>query len=686
MKKHSFLFLLVIIFLLCSFSAFSATIVTGELKMWHKVTLTFDGPMTNETATPNPFTGYRLDVTFTQGSATYLVPGYYAADGNAANSSASSGNKWRVHFAPPSEGVWNYSVSFRSGSNIHAEALPSAGVSAAFMDGESGTITISPTDKNGRDMRSKGWLEYVGERYLKFKGNGEYFLKMGPDSPENLFAFKDFDGDFKTDGKKDGNVKTFTAHVADWKTGDPTWGGGLKGKALIGAINYLASEGLNSFGFLTMNINGDDQNVFPYINYTTFDRIDVSRMDQWEIIFEHGTKMGFFLHFKLGETENQTLLDNGETGINRKLYYREIIARFGHHPALNWNMCEENGAWSNFSVANGTAQSTLQRKAMAQYMYDNDPYKHHVVLHNGQSADDLYGPSSKYTGWTMQQGSEDFSGVHAKVAEILQKAKTAGKIWAVGADEIGGAQTGVRPDNNPGLSHENGRKGGIWGALLAGAYGSEFYFGYGYDHSDLTCQDFRSRSAFWKYPKYALDFFQNNKIPVWEMQTNNAATDNNDDYVLEKPGSLYVIYLKNGGTTNLNVGSKNVDLELKWYNPREGGALQNGTLTKISGSGNQSIGQAPSSTTSDWVVIVGVNNLVISGFSNHTLQNEIKLFPNPAKGIVNFSEAIDAEFYNIAGQNVFNLKNASKADISTLVKGVYQIIVNKGSTYKLVVE
>jgi hypothetical protein len=169
------------------------------------------------------------------------------------------------------------------------------------------------------------------------------------------------------------------------------------------------------------------------------------------------------------------------------------------------------------------------------------------------------------------------------------------------------------------------------------------------------------------------------------MLTNNAVTDNTDDYVLEKPGNLYVIYLKNGGTTNLNVGSKNVDLELKWYNPREGGALQNGSLTKISGSGNQSIGQAPSSTTSDWVVIVGVNNLVISGLSNRTLQNEIKLFPNPAKGIVNFSEAIDAEFYNIAGQQMLSLKNASKADISSLSKGIYQIKVNKGSSYKLVV-
>jgi len=44
----------------------------------------------------------------------------------------------------------------------------------------------------------------------------------------------------------------------------------------------------------------------------------------------------------------------------------------------------------------------------------------------------------------------------------------------------------------------------------------------------------------------------------------------------------------------------------------------------------------------------------------------------------------DAEFYNIAGQQVLHLKSTSKADISTLSKGIYQVKVNNGSSYKLV--
>ena len=70
--------------------------VSGELKKWHKVTVDFSGPKTSETANPNPFTDYRLDVTFRNGKKRYVVPGYYAADGNAAETGATSGSRETV--------------------------------------------------------------------------------------------------------------------------------------------------------------------------------------------------------------------------------------------------------------------------------------------------------------------------------------------------------------------------------------------------------------------------------------------------------------------------------------------------------------------------------------------------------------------------------------------------------------
>ncbi|MHC4252066.1 MAG: DUF5060 domain-containing protein, partial [Planctomycetota bacterium] len=370
--------------------------LSGELKAWHKVTLTFDGPSTSESASTNPFTDYRLNVTFTKGGTTYVVPGYYCADGDAAESSATGGSKWRCHFAPDDAGTWNYSVSFRTGSNVATNSGASAGSSAGYVDGVSGSFAVGPTDKSGRDHRGKGRLEYVGKHHLQFAGTGEYFLKQGADSPENFLAYADFDGNFKSDGTKDDLIKTWSSHVGDWQSGDPTWKGG-KGKGIIGAINYLASEGMNAFSFLPMNINGDDKNVFPYTSYSERYRMDCSKLDQWEIVFEHADTIGLYLHFKTQETENDQLLDGGALGNQRKLYYRELIARFSHHLALNWNLGEEN------------TNTDAQRKAFAQYFHDNDPYRHNVVVHTypGQQESvyrPMLGSASKLTGVSIQIG------------------------------------------------------------------------------------------------------------------------------------------------------------------------------------------------------------------------------------------------------------------------------------------
>ncbi|MGB0717366.1 MAG: PKD domain-containing protein, partial [Phycisphaerae bacterium] len=141
-------------------------VVSGELKTWHKVTVTFDGPPTTESSNTNPFADYRLNVTFTNGARSYTVPGYYAADGNAGETSADSGNKWRVHFLPDAEGAWSYLASFRIGNDIAVSLEDKVGVSTSF-DGASGTFFVEPTDKTGRDHRGKGLLQYVDGHHFQ---------------------------------------------------------------------------------------------------------------------------------------------------------------------------------------------------------------------------------------------------------------------------------------------------------------------------------------------------------------------------------------------------------------------------------------------------------------------------------------------------------------------------------------
>ena len=85
--------------------------IQGKMKLWYPVILTFEGPTCDEA--PETFRNYRLDVTFTHGCRSMTVPGYFAADGDAANTSATSGNKWRVKFTPDATGHWHYQISFR---------------------------------------------------------------------------------------------------------------------------------------------------------------------------------------------------------------------------------------------------------------------------------------------------------------------------------------------------------------------------------------------------------------------------------------------------------------------------------------------------------------------------------------------------------------------------------------------
>ena len=130
--------------LLLAYSAVSsgAARLDGELKQWKRITLTFDGPETGEDETPNPFTDFRLDLTFKHSSGrTLVVPGFYAADGNAAESSAVKGNKWRVYFLPPLAGAWTYAASFRTGKDVAIADDPKAGSPAAF-DGATGRFDV----------------------------------------------------------------------------------------------------------------------------------------------------------------------------------------------------------------------------------------------------------------------------------------------------------------------------------------------------------------------------------------------------------------------------------------------------------------------------------------------------------------------------------------------------------------
>ncbi|WP_020569668.1 DUF5060 domain-containing protein [Neolewinella persica] len=545
--------------------------LTGELKTWHDVQLTFDGPATSEEASPNPFADYRLDVTFTNGEKSYVVPGYYAADGNAAETSATAGNKWRVHFAPDTVGDWSWSAAFTTGNDV---AVNEGGTPAGFFDGATGSFTVTATDKTGRDHRGKGRLQYVGQHYLQYAETGEWFVKAGADAPENTLAYEDFD-EVPNQGNR---RKTWQPHQQDYLAAEAapyTWQNG-KGSELLGVVNYLSTVGVNAFSFLTFNTQGDDNNVFPHLliagqNYggnnswqeLHHDRFDVSRTAQWERIFSYADVKGMYLHFKLQETENDQLMDGGNVGRERKLYYRELIARFSHHLALNWNMGEEN------------TQTTQQRKDMAAYFAQTDPYNHLRVLHTypGQK-DQVYTPlldtASQYTGLSLQTSSNAQSQNFGDTKTWVEKSANAGKKWVVAVDEPGSANIGV--DSDP-RDRKLTRHRVVWANFMAGGAGTEFYYGYQSGCGDLECQDHRSREEKYTDAAIALRFFQTYfQAYLPNVINDDELTSANDDWVLNANNQAYAVYLPDGGSTDITLPTTGGDTvwQVRWYNPRDG--------------------------------------------------------------------------------------------------------------------
>ena len=103
-----------------------------------------------------------------------------------------------------------------------------------------------------------------------------------------------------------------------------------------------------------MNVEGDGQDVFPWVSHDDPYVFDVSKLAQWQRVFEHFNSRGVLIDMLLTETENESwfeAMDGVEVGKDfsnaRKLYYREMVARFGHLNGLVFNLGEENGVAGN---------------------------------------------------------------------------------------------------------------------------------------------------------------------------------------------------------------------------------------------------------------------------------------------------------------------------------------------------
>lgn len=573
--------------------------INGPRVKWQPLSLDVSGPAATETdESPNPFLDIRLSVTFTAPSGNQVVvPGFFAGDG-AGNG---RGNVWRALFSPDESGNWAYVVSFRQGNNL-AVSDNATGGSILSADGASGSFVIAERDPEAPGLLADGRLEYIGEHYLK-QADGGYWIKGGIDSPENFFGYAGFDntvnqsGGAGTDGLQD-DVHRYEPHVDDWNTGDPNFTSedtGVDGKGIIGAVNYLSGQDVNSIYFLPMNLGGDGRETYPFVGASgsEFDNshYDVSKLHQWNIVLDHMQRKGISAHFVLAETEggNTNWLDNGQLGVERKLYYREMIARFSYLNGIKWNLSEES------------RYGTDRHIEFARYIRSLDWADHQIAVHTnrdspGNTYNDLLGQPD------FDTTSIQFSPRNADnyVETWRKNSANAGVKWVVEMDEIGPASTGLTDTNADSLRTEV-----LYPTLFSGGH-IEWYFGY---HSlplggDMRTENFRTRESMFRFMTYARNFMMDN-LPFWEMSPNDEALSGGDsgDQVFEKPGQVYALYLQDGSSGRTLLVAQG-SYSARWFNPRTG--LFTGDTSNLSGT-SLALGSSPNGQSEDWVVLISRN-------------------------------------------------------------------------------
>jgi Domain of unknown function (DUF5060)/Cna protein B-type domain len=585
--------------------------ITGDLNQWHKTTLLLTGPASDAKATPNPFLDYRFNVTFTSPTGkAYNVPGYFAGDGNGGG----TGNKWAAHLNPHEIGKWTYKISFRSGNEVAVATVDTAGTAVALYDGATGDFTVAPSTKSGNDFRApdKGMLVNRGNHYLTYS-NGKPFVHVGTGIPENLLGYRGFTNTTV------GMGHTFATHVADWKTGDPDWlnADGGNGKAIIGMFNYLAQEGANSVYFMSNTLNDDGKDTFPHLEPTAIKaqlepsvpaewakllRYDLLKLKQWDIALGHAQSKGIFFNWHFAEHQNLYLYGGAYADAkivmtpHRKLYFRMMIACFGHYNGVLWNLGEECD-WT-------------YRQFTDQLAYINaiDPYQHPATFQAGGAGQpqEIY---SEHLGNVNLDSAtfQSFSYSRDEAFVAVQKWRNDSAAKGVPITVILEEPQKIENNDKDTVGYPYGRREKMWPWMMSGGDGFQWYVqqsGGGHDF-DQKLDDMSLMKTAHNWSRHVRDFVLRLPVLIAKSSMDIVTSTTGDDFTMYKDGDIYGIYNTKVGTgMTLDLTGKTGNFTVQWFDPRSGGALQNGTVTNIAGGSKQALGNPPKDTNMDWAVLV----------------------------------------------------------------------------------
>ena len=495
------------------------------------IELTFSGP-DSQGLDPesNPY-ALVVDLVFAKPDGErMIVPAFYDGDGRGGI----DGDVWKARLLPYQEGTWHYEVH-----NPDDE-----------LDGSAGSFEVVANrecSQNVANLYCKGPLQYTGGYYLQFQ-NGDFWIKAGLDDPENFLG------------------KAF----GDWE-------------AKRSQIDLLSQMGVNSIYLMLNNVEGDRRDTWPWIGETEqqaksySDRYDVARLQAWDEFFSYAQQKGIVLHIVFND-------DSAWSGYDQKQFIREMIARFGHHPGIIWNVGEEaNEIFSD-----------REQLDFAAWIREIDPYQHPVTVHRKSPWPFLGEPEFDTTSIQVGDGGADFTttrlvDLNKLVAEHRDRSNQRGYPIPIMIDEtprITQVNVEVR---------EKFRKQILYPIYLTGG-NFELHFQDAYGGSgSVSIEDLEPLISDMVLLRELLE-----ALPFPEMQPCNQLLKNPGNLCFGASGNSYLVYLPEGGNEQLDLSLSAGTFARYWFNPRNGeiqedGLIQGGQLLSFT---------APEQD--DWVLLLDV--------------------------------------------------------------------------------
>jgi hypothetical protein len=487
----------------CTLYLTLATLCFGEVinyPKWSRIELSFTGPESKARGEPNPF-AVQLDIVFSgPNGKQYRIPGFYDGDGKGG----ANGNVWKVRFSADETGGWRYATE----STDH------------LLNGWMGNIEVTEVANGTQGFWKWGRLEYIGTpqnqiRYLKFR-DGPYWMKAGCDDPENFL----------------GNYSNFDTTAKR-----------------TASVDYLAEQGINSLYIMTHNIDGDDNDVWPWLGASSEEakefgganaRFDIAKLEEWRILFEHMQTQGVVPYIILED-------DSAWKEYDHDRYHREIIARFGYLPGLVFNLGEEHN--ENYPLSEGLV--------MARRFKELNPYGHSLGIHNIARAEDSYVDSpfldmtAVQTGQPGRASAVKFAVEHNQIAvDWIARCRERGqRVLVVNFDE-------GRPELDRLAWWSAYIGGGVWEAHTLPPYVQPL------STWEITWEQLAGTRAFME------------SFPFHEMFPRNDLVKSGNAFCLAKTGEAYALYLPEGGSCSVEL-DPNIGYTVSWWNPANN---KNGTF------------------------------------------------------------------------------------------------------------